>query len=177
MGAQRFAATVILPFICVALLSSQSLVEVAKKEKERRAKIKKKSTKVVTNADLKKGSKSSSVSAHSDQTIEADETKPELETSPEKTLKPPQPKKDAIKKESVTIERLKLKLEEANERVERLMQKMNDLWRKYNNPGDMTPKDRVQSEIAQTYLMLQKAQQEVAEVKKEWEATISKEDK
>ena len=41
----------------------------------------------------------------------------------------------------------------------------------------MTPKERVQSEIAQTYLMLQKAQQEVAEVKKEWDATISKEDK
>jgi len=36
----------------VALLSAQSLVELAKKEKERRAKLKKKSSVVVTNADL-----------------------------------------------------------------------------------------------------------------------------
>ena len=71
MGAKRFVATVILPFICVAFLSSQSLVEVAKKEKERRAKIKKKSTKVVTIADLKKGNNSSSVGTISDQVMEA----------------------------------------------------------------------------------------------------------
>lgn len=38
--------------VCVALLSSQSLVELAKKEKERRAKLKDKSAKVITNADL-----------------------------------------------------------------------------------------------------------------------------
>lgn len=175
MGTKQFVATVIIPVICVSFLSSQSLVEVAKKEKERRARIKKKSTKVVTNADLKKGSKSSSVSAHSDQMIEADETKPGSKINPEKKLKTPQQKKDSVKQESVNIERLELELEKAKDRVERLLQKMNDLWQKYNNPGDMTPKYRVQSEIAQTYLMLQRAQQEAARIREELDAAMSKE--
>ncbi|MFC2164240.1 hypothetical protein ACFLT2_04485 [Acidobacteriota bacterium] len=176
MGTKRFVATAILPFICVAFLSSQSLVELAKKEKERRAKIKKKSTKVVTNADLKKGSKSSRGSANTDQIIESDETRPEAKVSPQKKIKNSQPKKDAVKHESVNIERLELKIKKTEEHVERLLQKMNDLWQKYNNPGDMTPKDRVQSEIAQTYLMLQRAQQEAAELKEQWDVAKSKED-
>jgi len=177
MGAKRFVATVIMPFICVAFLSSQSLVEAAKKEKERRAKIKKKSTKVVTNADPKKGNTLSSVGTTSDQVIEAKETKPKAKTNPEKKLNNPQPKKGIIKEESVNIERLEQKYKKATEHVDLLLQKMNDLWQKYNNPGDMTPKYRVQSEIAQSYLMLQKAQQDAAEAKEEWDAAMSKKDK
>ncbi len=176
MGTKRFAATVIIPFICVAFLSSQSLVEVAKKEKERRARIKKKSTKVVTNTDLRKRNKSSRVRVPSEQVIKAKEIKPESKIGPEKKLENPQLKKDVVKEESANIERLELKLEKAEERVELLLQKMNDLWQKYNNPGDMTPKYRVQSEIAQTYLMLQKAQKDAAGVKIEWDAAMSKED-
>jgi len=176
MGAKRFVATVIMPFICVAFLSSQSLVEVAKKEKERRAKIKKKSTKVVTNADLKKGSKSSSVGTISDQVIEAEESKPEAKINPEKKLKNPQPIKGIVKEEPAKIERLEHTYQKAKEQVDLLLQKMNDLWQKYNNPGDMTPKDRVQSEIARSYLMLQKAQQDAAEAKEEWDTAMSKKD-
>jgi hypothetical protein len=176
MGTNRFVAAVIIPFICVAFLSSQSLVEVAKKEKERRTKIKKKSTKVVTNSDLKKRNKRSSVKASPGRTNEAKETKQESKTSPEIKQKNLQPEKDILKDESANIERLELKLKKADELVELLLQNMNDLWQKYNNPGDMTPKDRVQSEIAKTYLMLQKAQQDAAKVKKEWDAAISKED-
>jgi len=53
---RRISTTVCVVFACVALLSSQSLVEVAKKEKERRAALKAegKTSIVVTNADLKK---------------------------------------------------------------------------------------------------------------------------
>ena len=53
----RFKAAVIFFTLVYGLtvgLSGQSLAELAKKEKERRAKLKGKSTKVITNADLKK---------------------------------------------------------------------------------------------------------------------------
>ena len=130
----------------------------------------------MTNADLKKRSKSSSVSSSSGRVIDAEETKRESKNSSEKKLNNHQPNLDILKEESTNIELLELKLEKADKLVGRLLQKMNDLWQKYSNPGDMTPKNRVQSEIARTYLMLQKAQHDAAEVKKEWEAAISKED-
>jgi len=177
MGTKKFIVTLIMPFICVAFISSQSLVEVAKKEKERRAKIKNKSTKVVTNADLKKGTKSPSVTVPPDQVVESEEAKPESKTSPQEKPENLQPKEDDVNDEPANLAHLEQKYEHAQERVELLLQKMNDLWQKYNNPGDMIPKDRVQSEIARTYLMLQKAQQDAAEIKKDWDEAISKQDK
>jgi hypothetical protein len=56
---RRISTTVCVVFACVTLLSSQSLVEIAKKEKERRAALKAggKTSIVVTNADLKKPTK------------------------------------------------------------------------------------------------------------------------
>jgi hypothetical protein len=177
MGPKKFVATFIMPFICVGFLSSQSVVEAAKKEKERRAKIKKKSTKVVTNADLKKRKKSPSVSETTAQVIEAEQEKPESKTSPKKKEEVPQPEKETGKDESANITLLEQKYEQAKARVERLLEKMNALWQKYNNPGDMTPKDRVQSEIARTYLMLQKAQKEAVQAEKEWETALSRKDK
>lgn len=177
MGLKKFIAAFIMPVICVAFLSSQSLVEVAKKEKERRAKIKKKSTNVVTNADLKKRKKSPSVSASQEKMIDTEESKSESKADPEERIKDPQQEKDTAKEEPIKLERFKQKYEQAEARVELLLQKMNGLWQKYNNPGDMTPKDRVQSEIAQTYLMLQKAQRDAAEAKEEWDAALSKKDR
>jgi hypothetical protein len=177
MGSKKIVVTVIMPFICVAFLCSQSVVDAAKKEKERRARVKKKSTKVVTNADLKKRKKSPSVSATSAQVREAEEAKARSKTSPEKKDVVSQPEKDVIKDEPANIVLLEQQFEKAKQHVERLRQKMNALWQKYNNPGDMTPKDRVQSEIARTYLMLQKAQEEAAEAQTEWETAQSKKDK
>jgi hypothetical protein len=48
-------------FLCSALLFSQSLVEVSKKEKERREQLKGKNVKVITNADLKQMAKKPAV--------------------------------------------------------------------------------------------------------------------
>jgi hypothetical protein len=176
MGLKRIAAAAIMLIICAAFLSPQSLVEAAKKEKERRAKIKNKSTKVVTNADLRKGNKTPSVDVASDQVIKKDNTKPESTVSPEAKLKKPQAKKDTVEDKSANLARLEQNYEKAKERVELLLMKMNGLWQKYNNPGDMTPKTRVQSEIAQTYLLLQKAQKDAEKAKKERDAVMSKQD-
>jgi hypothetical protein len=166
-----------MPLICTAFLSSQSVVEAAKKEKERRAKLKKKSAKVVTNADLKKKKNSPGVSGTPAQSTEAEDNNPESETISQKKEETPQPEKDAVKDEPANTELLKQEYEKAKERVEQLLLKMDALWQKYSNPGDMTPKDRVQSEIARTYLMLQKAQEEASKAEKELDAALSKKHK
>ena len=177
MGSKKIVATTLMPFICAAFLSSQSVVDAAKKEKERRAKIKKKSTKVVTNADLKKRKKLSGMGTTSAQVIEAEEKKSVSKSPPKKKNQTPLPEKNVVKKEPENITLLEQKYEKAKERVERLLEKMNALWQIYNNPGDMTPKDRVQSEIARTYLMLQKAQEEASEAQNKWETAVSKDKK
>jgi hypothetical protein len=56
---------VFVSFLCSALLFSQSLVEIAKKEKERREQFKGKNVKVITNADLKQTTKKPAVATAS----------------------------------------------------------------------------------------------------------------
>lgn len=177
MGLKKFTALIILPLICVAFLSSQSLVEAAKKEKERRAKIKKKSTKVVTNADLKKRKNSPAVETAIVQETEPEKARQDTGIIPEEDHKKQQPKKDIVKEEPAKSDHFKQKYDKARERVELLLNKMNGLWQKYNNPDDMTPKPQVQSEIAQTYLQLQKAQKEAEAAEKELDRAMPKEDK
>lgn len=52
--------------LCVTLVSSQSLVELAKRERERRAKLKHRSAKVITNADLKNRKTSPALTVRTD---------------------------------------------------------------------------------------------------------------
>jgi hypothetical protein len=55
----------LLPFLCVSLLSAQSLYELAQKERARRAKNKGKKVRVVTNADLLKATRRQAVTVKS----------------------------------------------------------------------------------------------------------------
>jgi len=68
----RFAAF----FILSTLLASQSLVDVAKQEKERREKLKGKNVRVVTNADLKSIKKTPAVATQAAPTAEAGTAEP-----------------------------------------------------------------------------------------------------
>jgi hypothetical protein len=95
--------------------------------------------------------------------------------SPKKEV--PQSEEDRAKEEAAKIKLLEQRFEKTKAQVERLLEKMTALWQKYNNPGDMTPKEMVQSEIARTYLMLQKAQEEAAKAQDEWETAQLKQDK
>jgi hypothetical protein len=172
-----------------SLLLSQSLVEVAKKEKERRAKLKGKSGKVVTNADLKKVKKKPDVITNED--LEKGEripsvSVPENQSSTEKISekaetpeqKPPPPRSGSpenVKSEETTrLESLTLIYERAKEQVELLTNKMNGLFMKYYSPDNTTPKEMIQSEISRTALQLQKARDDEEKAKKELDAFKSK---
>jgi hypothetical protein len=190
--------------LCTSLFCSQSLVDVAKKEKERRAKLKEKSSqvvtnenlkkdkqqpkviknedlnkdtkkpKVVTNEDLKKMKKQPSVSVPQDQ--EPGEDTSDSEDKPDTKPDPQEPMSSEKAKgsRSLDLDMLEQKYENAREAVELLTAKMNGLFMKYYGVADTTPKEMIQSEISRTYLQLQKAQDDVDKAKKELEEYTSK---
>jgi len=189
MMGKKILSTVFILLVCSSLILSQSLVEVAKKEKERRAKLKGKSGKVitnddlntvkkqpevVTNEDLKKGQRQPGVSIPSLQESTEDTSekveKPENKPTPTKSDSPEQAKSD----ETEHLERLVLEYEKTKEQVEMLTTKMNGLFMKYYSPDNMTPREMIQSEISRTALQLQKARDEEEKAKKDLDDLKSK---
>lgn len=175
--------------LCSSLAFSQNLVEAAKKEKERRAKLKgksghvitnedlkkvKKNPKVVTNEDLKKGQRQAGVSVPAKETSKENTSekaeKQDTESPPETKSSPVQGKID----EKKHLESLELEYEKAKAQVEMLTSKMNGLFMKYYSPDNKTPKVMIQSEISQTALQLQKARDDEEKAKKELEDYKSK---
>ena len=177
MSKRIFLATGLLAFLCFSYLSAQSLAEAARKEKERRAKLEKKASKVVTNQDLKTIKRLPAVSLpeKEDQIADAEGPKTEPESIvPPKTERIPSTQDIDKKTGSASDSTLEQKYEKAREYVDLLTIKMNGLWQKYYSADDGTPKERIQSEISQTYLQLQKAQHDAEKAKKEWEASGQK---
>ena len=78
MKIRKIAALVFFPLLIVSFLHSQSVVELAKKEKERRAALKGKKSPVITNIDLLKVKKKPAVEIV-DPSLVLDETLPEGE--------------------------------------------------------------------------------------------------
>jgi hypothetical protein len=188
MGKKILGAVFIL-WISSSLLVSQSLVEVAKKEKERRAKLKGKSGKVVTNEDLKSIKKQPNVVTNED--LKKSQREPSVSIPPpqeskeetlEKSEKPaiePPPAESDIPEPSEEydtehLKSLELKHEKAKAQEEMLMNKMNGLFMKYYSPDNTTPKQMIQSEISRTALQLQKARDDKEKAKKELEDYKSK---
>jgi hypothetical protein len=189
---KKILGAVFMLLVCSSLLLSQSLVDVAKKEKERRAKLKGKSGKVVTNEDLTKIKKQPEVVTNED--LKKNERQPSVSTpdlqvssediperaeKPEK--KPTQTKSDSTEQtesdETKHLESLLLKYEEAKDQVEKLTTKMNGLFMKYYSPDNTTPKEMIQSEISRTALQLQKARDDEEKAKKGLEDFKSKKQK
>jgi len=186
---KKILCIVFMFLVCSSLLLSQSLVEVAKKEKERRAQIKgksgkvvtnddlkkvKKQPKIVTNEDLKKGQRLPSVSVPSQLASKEDKSekaeKPEIKVTPTNSDAPEQAKTDETKH----LEGLQVKYEKAGKQVEMLTAKMNGLFMKYYSTNNTTPKEMIQSEISRTGLQLQKARDDEEKAKKELEDLKSK---
>lgn len=165
-----------------SLVFSQSLVELAKKEKERRAKLKKKSSIVVTNADLARLKKKPAVEVTSPPPI-LEETKlkakrtstsPQIRVTdrtatPAKSKKVASPQGESVDQQETTgfSGSLEEQLKKAQELVGLLTLKMNALWQEFYSLDDMTPRDLIQKQISETYLQLQKAKAEEEKLKKQ----------
>lgn len=168
MGINRFITVFFLTILFTSFLSSQSLVELANKEKERRANLKGKKSIVITNADLKKIRKTPAISNPQVKLVK--NKQPIRKETPKQIpvrIRPPSTVKNIDSARPTTLTNLEDKWSKAKEYVALLTLKMNALWQEFYSLDDMTPRDKIQREISETYLKLQKAQQDADKAKKE----------
>jgi hypothetical protein len=172
MNGLKIVGTVTLLLVIPALTSAQSLVEAAKKEKERREKLKGRISIVVTNADLAKTAKKPAVV-----------TPQQPEQNPPPAAAPPEPYGTSAPRSQFKAaaaaraeaqkqyEARKAEFENAwattKEKVDLLTLKMKTLWQQFYTFNSMTTKDAIQREISDTYQKLQAAQAEEIKAKEE----------
>ncbi|UCC41195.1 MAG: hypothetical protein JSV96_07160 [Candidatus Aminicenantes bacterium] len=176
MTFKKFISFTFLPLLLTSFLFSQSVAELAKKEKERREKLKGKKGAVITNAKLKKTAKKSAVTT----------SRPAAKSTSAKSPSSPQPKSPSgTTQPSATSELdktgavdtkadLELKWQRAQEYVGLLTTKMNALWQEYYSMDDMTDRSSIQRQIAETFQKLQKAKEDADKAKKELDQSITR---
>ncbi len=152
-----------------SLLFSQSLFEVAKKERQRREKLKGKKSLLVTNVDLARVKRAPAVSVPQTRTrqeqtrsmIPAQETSARAETSSREYDEADKMEYQDPRKDPET------KLKEARERAELLIFKMKALWQEFHSKSDRLLKDRIQSRIHQASQELAQTRKDEEEARKE----------
>jgi hypothetical protein len=193
MSKTKILASLMLPLFLASFLQSQSLAELAKKEKERRAALKGKGATVTTNADLGKVKKRAAVestgqeltaeeaaaqAAQADSKAQqgeappaegaqaaqaAEEAKPSEEAPPGDN--PPMSAQEIQKKQNELAD----KLQEKIDMVELLNIKMNALYQEFYGLDNVKSRELIQLQISDTYDKLLKAETESAKAKKELE--------
>ena len=179
MSFKKIIVGISLPLFLTTVLSSQSLVEVAKKEKERREKLKNQEKIVVTNADLsniKRGpalttsrqpsSPERSARAGSSSEMSAqDKAEPSRAKPSSSDARSP----DRAEPQESTPDEFEQKWKSAREQVGLLTTKMNGLWQEFYSMDDMGSRENIQKNISETSLRLQKAKEEEARARKEYQ--------
>ncbi len=179
----KLISGVIIFAIGAGFLWPQSLAELAKKEKERRESLKDKKAIVVTNEDLARVKRRVAL-----------ETGPPSASLPEQMSTETREETGAQRPPSrvmpVTVDQqspvifpegsgsdqksLEERYQKAKEYVELLTLKLNALWQEFYSLDDMTPRDTIQQAIAETFLKLQKAQEEEDKARAELEKYLSR---
>jgi hypothetical protein len=168
----------LMPLMCAGWLQAQSLTELAKREKARRAKLKGKKSVVITNADLKKmdfkpglTSRPLMPEAKTSETPR-DPSPPEPKSPPSGKSQTPGTKLDQAEPSAAVIE-LEEEWKRANDTVGFLNLKLGGLWQQYYS-GAAVSMDQLQAQIGLTYLELQNAQKKAEKLKLELEAAKKK---
>lgn len=192
MTINKIIALSLFPLFLASFLFSQSLAEVAKKEKERRESLKGKKSVVVTNADLANLKKKPAVemappeTAAELETFESEEAALEEEAAEPEVLATPEappPAQPAISPELEAMSRQKFeemrtelegRISRTREYIELLEMKMNGLWQEFYSLDDMTSRDQIQQAIADTFLKLQKAQEDETKAREELEKLLAR---
>ena len=189
MSLKKIIVAISLPLFLTSLLSSQSLVDLAKKEKERRERLKGKKKIVITNADLKSLGKRPAVTT-SRPMLPAGGTERLASPSEKSLLDKAEPSKakgkvadkdkaetkrkaeakdiDRSEPQEETPQELEAKWKKAREYVGLLTTKMNGLWQEFYSMDDMTSREKIQREISETSLRLQKAKEDEARARGEY---------
>jgi hypothetical protein len=176
--------------LTLVLAQEENLVELAKKERERRESLKGKKVKVITNKDLENLTKTPALTlppqpqpaepqglteATSAGTAPSVVHRVTVENLPEQMqpetgtrLSSPPSGSDA------STASLEEAWKKAQEYVELLTLKMNQLWAEFYSQTGMKSRDSIQQQISETYDKLLKAQEEEARLRKEYEDQINR---
>ena len=191
MGTKKLLAAIFLPLLLVSFLQSQSLADLAKKEKERRAALKGKHATVVTTKDLAKSTRRPAVeSAELEQAAEevaveagqagaqagqegaalpAAQQAGEAAAEPDKTAaegEKPAPTPQEIQKKRTELADT---AREKAEMVDLLTLKMNTLYQEFYSLDSVKSREMIQVQISDTYDKLLKAEAESAKADKDLE--------
>ena len=199
MGKKKILISLFLPLLLTSFLQSQSLAELAKKEKERRAALKGKSATVTTSADLAKVKRKASVeSVGQEQTAEEAaalagqaDGKAEQGAAPpaagqpaavaaekpadmpaEETPpgeKPAMSEKEFQAKQAELVEVCKQK----EEMIDLLNLKLNSLYQEFYGLDNMKSREIIQLQISDTYDKLLKAETDAKKATKDLEDFIA----
>ncbi len=163
------------PLFLSSFLFSQSVVELAKKEKERRTSLKNQKVLFITNATLRNLTRRSAVIV-SGSILPTEGAPPEEITPPAEGTPPegaplnpnaaePQKEKDI----NTRITELEQKWNSQKEYVSLLNTRINGLWQEYYSMDDMMDRGGIQKEIAETSQKLEKAQQDETKMSEDLE--------
>ncbi len=179
MSFKKIIVGISLPLFLTTVLSSQSLVELAKKEKERREKLKNQEKTVVTNADLSKIKRGpalttsrqasppegSAMAGSSSEMSAQDKAEPSRAKPRSSDARSP----DRAEPQKSTPDEFEQKWKNAREQVGLLTTRMNGLWQEFYSMDDMGSREKIQRDISETSLRLQKAKEEEAAARKEYQ--------
>ncbi len=190
MSKKKILASLFLPLLLATFLQSQSLADLAKKEKERRAALKGKAT-MVTSADVAKVKKRPAVEATAGQAAvegeaQAGEAAPpaqqvaappvegqqaaEAAAAPEKAAAEEASAEDEAAKSAAEIQKKQKELadlaQEKIEMVELLNLKLNALYQEFQGLDNIKSREMIQLQISDTYDKLLKAETESAKAQK-----------
>jgi hypothetical protein len=176
MSAKKLVVLALLVPLLSTFLFPQSLAEIARKERERRAALKGKKAPVVTNATLAKLKKKPALETPPVPPGPVAEEVVLPEASPLAAAKPQEPPAlapSALENPVLSdVKALQERWEKAKEYVELLTLKMGALWQQFYSLEDMTTKDVLQQSIAETFIKLQQAQEEESLARQELEKAL-----
>lgn len=175
MKLKKIIIGISLPLFLSSILFSQNIVEVARKERERRARLKGMKAVVVTNADLGKIRKRPALDT-SRIVVPPSATSPpgrsiDVDTAEPAPSQPVQKKPNIDSQEpgQSSVEQAEAKYYKAREYTQLLTVKLRGLWQELYSMDDMTDRSTIQKQIAETSLQIEKAQRDEAVAKKEME--------
>jgi len=177
MKLRKFIVVISLPLFLSSLLLSQNLVELARKEKERRARLRGFKTVVVTNADLGRVRKRPAlritrIAAPASTAASPQGTSEMDKSEPTQTPSPAQQDPNVDRREpgqQPSVEELEANYYKSREYTQLLTIKLRGLWQEYYSMDDMSDRGSIQKQIAETSLQIERAQRDEAIAKKTME--------
>lgn len=202
MRKARWLAALVLPLFLVSFLQSQSLAELAKREKERRAALKGRTATVITTADIAKVKKRPAVETTTQeqtvgegtetaQAVEAGQVEGQAqegaappagtEAAAAKPVEPPKPQETAPAQTPSLSEKdykarqaeLTKTAQDKQEMVDLLTLKMNSLYQELYSLDNLKSRELLQAQISDTYDKLLKAELDAKQAVKDLEGFLA----